>query len=159
VVFHPLFLTNAEYLVKFALIPGGVWMSILSNSVHTGLFVENVEMMVLFYRDILGFETDWDGGPYASFKVKDGGLFLFDRKKFAEAMHQPYDPPKGTNQTMEIGIGVPTEADVDNEYVRLMALGVRSVQEPKTQPWGQRNFWITDPEGNYIEVGSVQDSG
>jgi catechol 2,3-dioxygenase-like lactoylglutathione lyase family enzyme len=49
-------------------------MSILSNSVHTGLFVENVEKMVAFYRDILGFETDWGGGPYASFKVKDGGL-------------------------------------------------------------------------------------
>lgn len=132
-------------------------MSILSNSVHTGLFVENVETMVLFYRDILGFETDWDGGPFASFKVKDGGLFLFDRKQFAEAMNQPYVSPQGYNLTMEIGIGVPTRADVDSEYARLMALGVRSVQEPMTQPWGQRNFWIADPEGNYIEVGSMQE--
>jgi uncharacterized glyoxalase superfamily protein PhnB len=44
--------------------------------------------------------------------------------------------------------------DVDGEYARLMGLGVSSVQEPETQPWGQRNFWIADPEGNYIEVGS-----
>lgn len=132
-------------------------MGVLSNSVHTGLFVENVEKMVLFYRDILGFETDWDGEPNVSFKVEDGGLFMFDRKLFAEAINQPYEPPKGFNQTMEIGIGVPTKADVDREYARLMALGVQSVQEPKTQPWGQRNFWITDPEGNYIEVGSFQD--
>jgi lactoylglutathione lyase len=130
-------------------------MSILSHSVHTGLFVENVEKMVAFYRDILGFETDWDGGPFASFKVNDGGLFMFDRKQFAEAMKQPYYSPNGPNLTMEIGIGVPTKADVDQEYVRLMALGVPSVQEPETQPWGQRNFWITDPEGNYIEVGST----
>ncbi len=133
-------------------------MSILSHSVHTGLFVENVEKMVVFYRDILGFETDWDGGPYASFKVNDGGLFMFDRKQFAEAMNQPYVPPKDFNLTMEIGIGVPTKADVDREYDRLMALGVHSVQEPQTQPWGQRNFFITDPEGNYIEVGSFQDA-
>jgi len=132
-------------------------MSILSNSVHVGLFVENVENMVQFYRDILGFETDWDGGPYASFKVKDGGLFMFDRKQFAEAMGQPYTPPKGFNLTMEVGIGVPSKADVDSEYARLMALGVRSLQEPKTMPWGQRNFWIADPEGNYIEVGSFND--
>ena len=132
-------------------------MSVLSNSVHTGLFVENVEKMVLFYRDILGFETDWDGGPFVRFKVKDGGLFMFDRKQFAEAMNQPYDPPKDFNLTMEIGIGVPAKADVDREYARLMALGVRSVQEPETQPWGQRTFWIADPEGNYIEVGSFQD--
>jgi len=132
-------------------------MSILSHSVHTGLFVDNVETMVLFYRDILGFETDWDGGLFASFKVNDGGLFMFDRKQFAKEMNQPYQPPKGVNLTMEIGIGVPTKADVDREYDRLMGLGVHVVQEPKTQPWGQRNFWITDPEGNYIEVGSVQD--
>ncbi len=127
-------------------------MSILSNSVHVGLFVENIEKMVAFYRDILGFEADWDGGPYASFKVSDGGLFMFDRKQFAEAMRQPYHPPEGFNLTMEIGIGVPTKADVDSEYARLMALGVPSIQEPQTQPWGQRNFWIADPEGNYIEV-------
>ncbi len=115
-------------------------MGILSNSVHTGLFVENIEKMVQFYRDILGFEAEWDGGPYASFKVDDGGLFMFDRKQFAEAMNQPYVPPKGFNLTMEIGLGVPTKADVDREYARLMALGVPSVLEPKTQPWGQRNF-------------------
>ena len=130
-------------------------MSILSHSVHTGLFVQNVEKMVRFYRDILGFETDWDGGPYASFKVNDGGLFMFDRKQFAEAMKQAYYPPKGFNLTMEIGLGVPTKADVDREYARLTASGVHVVQEPITQPWGQRNFWLTDPEGNYIEVGST----
>jgi catechol 2,3-dioxygenase-like lactoylglutathione lyase family enzyme len=125
--------------------------------VHTGLFVADVEKMVRFYSDILGFETDWDGGPYACFKVNDGGLFMFDRKQFAEAMNQPYDPPKAVNLTMEVGIGVPTKADVDREYSRLMGLGVLSVQEPTDQPWGQRNFWITDTEGNYIEVGSFQD--
>jgi lactoylglutathione lyase len=129
-------------------------MSILSNSVHVGLFVENIEKMVQFYRDILGFETDWDGGQFASFKVNNGGLFMFDRKEFAEAMNQAYYPPKGFNQTMEVALDVPQQTDVDQEYARLMALGVPSAQEPKTQPWGQRNFWITDPEGNYIEVGS-----
>lgn len=128
-------------------------MGILSNSVHTGLFVEDIEKMVVFYRDILGFEADWDGGPFVSFKVNDGGLFMFDRKQFAEAMNQPYYPPKGFNLTMEVGIGVPTKDDVDREYMRLTALGVQSLTgEPVTQPWGQRNFWISDPEGNYIEI-------
>lgn len=128
-------------------------MGVLSNSVHTGLFVENVEKMVAFYRDILGFESDWDGGPFASFKVKDGGLFFFDRKQFAKDMNQPYSPPRGHNQTMEIAIGVPTKEDVDSEYQRLSALGVKSLTgAPVTQPWGQRNFWIADPEGNYIEI-------
>ncbi len=54
---------------------------------------------------------------------------------------------------MEIAIGVPTKEDVDSEYQRLSALGVKSLTgAPVTQPWGQRNFWIADPEGNYIEI-------
>ena len=130
-------------------------MSILSNSVHTGLFVEDIGAMVAFYRDILGFETDWDGGPFASFKVKDGGLFMFDRARFCEDMGQPYQTPRGYNTTMEIGIGVPSPGDVDREYERLNALGVKSLPgAPVTRPWGQRNFFIADPEGNYIEIGS-----
>jgi lactoylglutathione lyase len=133
-------------------------MGMLANRVHIGLFVADIAKMVAFYRDILGFEAEWDGGPFARFKVNDGGLFMFDRKQFAEDMHQPYIAPQGYNQSMEIGLDVPTMADVDREYARLMALGVNSVLEPTTQPWGQRNFWISDPEGNYIEVGSFGES-
>ena len=130
-------------------------MSLLSNSIHVGLFVENMEKMVGFYRDVLGLEASWDGGLYAEFKVNDGGLFMFDRKSFSDSMKQPYLAPRGYNTTMEIGIGVPGIADVDAEYARLTALGVVSLTgEPVTQPWGQRNFFFADPEGNYIEIGS-----
>ena len=130
-------------------------MSILSNSVHTGLLVQDIQRMVAFYRDVLGFEADWDGGPFASFKVRDGGLFMYDRKLFAEAMGQPYQPPEGFNLTMEICIGVPSHEDVDREYERLTALGAASLTgAPVTYPWGQRSFFIADPEGNYVEIAS-----
>lgn len=34
-----------------------------------GIFVNDLGRMVAFYRDVLGFEIDWDGkGPYAEFK-------------------------------------------------------------------------------------------
>ena len=76
---------------------------------------------------------------------------MFDRKQFAEAMNQPYYPPMEFNLTMQIGIGVPTKDDVDREYRRLTEIGIISLSgEPVTQPWGQRNFWIADHEGNYI---------
>ena len=47
----------------------------LSESLHLGLFADDLPAMVAFYRDTLGFETDWDGGPFARFAVGDGGLF------------------------------------------------------------------------------------
>jgi lactoylglutathione lyase len=131
-------------------------MNVLSHSVGVGLFVQDIARMVSFYRDILGYETDWDGGLFASFKISSGALFMFDRKTFAKSIGQPDYPPNGINLTMEIGIGVPAHSDVDSEYARLTALGVKSITgEPVTQPWGQRHFFFADPEGNIVEIGSV----
>lgn len=128
-------------------------MGILASSVHTGLFVEDLGKMVAFYRDILGLETEYTQGPFASFKINDGGLFMFDRRIFARDMNMEYSPPRGINQTMEVCIGVPAAEDVDREYLRITALGIPSLTgAPVTQPWGSRNFWIADPEGNLIEI-------
>lgn len=45
-----------------------------------GYFVDDIHHMVAFYRDVLGFEIDWDGnGPYAEFK-QDGVRFsMYER--------------------------------------------------------------------------------
>ena len=80
---------------------------------------------------------------------------MFDRKQFCDDMGEPYAPPHGLNTTMEIGMNVGSYAVVDEEYARLTALGVQSLTgEPVTRPWGQRNFFFADPEGNLIEIGS-----
>ena len=125
----------------------------MKPNVGVGLFVEDVGKMVAFYRDVLLFETDYSEGPFASFQTSNGVFFMFDRKQFARDIGEAYSAPRGINQTMEIAIKVDGAEEVDREYRRLMALGVKSVTEPATQPWGQHNFFIADPEGNLIEYG------
>ena len=49
---------------------------------------------------------------------------------------------------------VPTFNDVDEEYARVTDLGARSIFAPQTMPWGQRTCYISDPEGNLIEIHS-----
>ncbi len=117
-----------------------------------GLFVEDMKKMVSFYRDVLNFETDWDGGMFVSFKKGNDELFMYDRKDFAKSIGQKYYPPNGINLTMEMYLKFNTTG-VDKEYERLRNLDVRIITELTTQPWGQRNFFIADPEGNLIEVG------
>jgi lactoylglutathione lyase len=124
-----------------------------------GLFVEDMKKMVSFYRDVMLFETDWDGGLFAAFKTKDSALFMYDRKDFAKAISQDYYSPNGINLTMEICFDVPNFAAVDKEYERLTKSGIKSITgEPVTQPWGQRNFFFADPEGNIIEIGAFDNS-
>lgn len=124
------------------------------------IYADNVEQMVKFYRDILGFEAKWDGGDFAEFETANGYLsfFMYSRKAFAEAIHEPYVRPKGINQTFEIALWLPTFADVDAEYTRLAALGVQfPTGEPQTFSFGIRNFYAADPEGNLLEIGSWKD--
>lgn len=132
-------------------------MNGMNVNVGVILFVEDIEKMVSFYKNILEFDTDWDGGLWAEFKTKSGPLSLamYDRKNFAKAVGESYSPPKGINLTMEIGIWLPKFSDVDIEYERLMALGIKSFTgKPETFPFGIRNFYIADPEGNLLEIGS-----
>ena len=132
-------------------------MNGMNVNVGVGLLVEDIEKMVSFYRNIMEFETDWDGGLFAELKTKSGPLsfFMYDRRSFASAVGESYYPQKGINMTMEIGIWLPGFSDVDREYERLTALGIKSFTgEPVTFPFGIRNFYITDPEGNLLEIAS-----
>ena len=112
-------------------------MNGMNVNVGVILLVDHIEKMVSFYKDIMEFDTDWDGGLWAEFKTKSGPLSLamYDRRNFAKAVGETYYPSKGINLTMEIGIWLPKFSDVDKEYERLTALGIKSFSgEPVTFP-------------------------
>lgn len=125
------------------------------------LYAADMGRMVPFYRDTLGFETQWDGGDFAEFETASGtlSLFLFSRKAFTEAIGETYVPPEGINQTCEVALWLPCYADVDKEYERLSQLDVRfPTGEPQTFTFGIRNFYVADPEGNLLEIGSMHEA-
>ncbi|MHB1317671.1 MAG: VOC family protein [Anaerolineae bacterium] len=47
------------------------------------LFAEDMDGMVRFYRDTLGFHTQWNGGDFAEFETASGALslFMYSRKR------------------------------------------------------------------------------
>lgn len=122
------------------------------------LYAGDMDSMVRFYRDILGFQTDWNGGDFAEFETASGALslFMYSRKQFAQAIGESYVPPKGINQTFEIALWLPSFADVDAEYERLSKLDLQfPTGAPMTFSFGIRNFYVADPEGNLLEIGST----
>lgn len=131
-----------------------------SSKVRVGscILADNMETMVRFYRDILELHTDWAGGNFAEFITASGSLafWLYNRKEFVKAFEMDYVPPKGINQSFELALWLPSYADVDAEYERLLKLGLSfPAGEPVTYPFGIRNFYVADPEGNLIEIGSM----
>lgn len=117
-----------------------------------GLFVNDIELMVKFYRDVIKMNTDWDGGPFARFQLEGTWFIMFGRNNFENMTAQIFDYPKGLNGTMELAFDVPFFSDVDREYERLIEAGAISVLLPTTKAWGQRVCYVADPEGNLLEI-------
>jgi len=120
-----------------------------------GLFVENMENMIKFYRDVLGFEIKEELDTSNVYLKKDGTLFLlYGRKDFEKMTNRKYEYVKGLNGHFELALYVDTFDEVDETYNRIIKQGANPILEPITEPWGQRTCYIADPEGNLIEIGS-----
>lgn len=115
------------------------------------IVVEKLAECVRFYRDLLGCEVMAGGeqGPVAYF-VSGGQRFVL-----LDARARPAEMVRGA----DAGLGAPRvtlafhAADVDAEFVRLSAAGVRFTIEPRDFPeWGVRSSLCSDPDGNPVEI-------
>lgn len=120
-----------------------------------GIFVTNLQRMVTFYGDVLGFESDWDGtGPYAEFEHEGVRFSMYERAQLPALLGETPTYPSGLNGTFELAIDLPTSAEADREYARVVEAGARPVYAPRDEPWGMHPSMVADPEGNIIEIGS-----
>lgn len=121
-----------------------------------GIFVKNMETMVRFYRDVLGFEITEEENTSNVFLQKDGTLFLLYRRADFEDMihHRPLQYAAGVNGHYEIALSVDNYGEVDAAFHEVVGKGATPILEPTTEPWGQRTCYIADPEGNLVEIGS-----
>jgi catechol 2,3-dioxygenase-like lactoylglutathione lyase family enzyme len=120
-----------------------------------GLFVENIHVMVDFYKNILGIPIDWDGlDPYAEF-IHEGIRFsMYERKELPHLLGQTPEYPKRLNGTFELAINVGEPENVDHLYEQIVAGGGKPIYAPRDEPWQMRSAMIADPEGNLIEIAS-----
>lgn len=120
-----------------------------------GLFTKDLAKMATFYRNVWGFETNWNGtDPNVELRRDDMRLILFPREAFETMTSRRYAYPDGLNGTLEISFDVPSYASVDAEYARVTGAGATPVFPPTTEPWGQRTSYVADPDGNLIEISS-----
>jgi catechol 2,3-dioxygenase-like lactoylglutathione lyase family enzyme len=120
-----------------------------------GIFVNNLEAMVRFYRDVVGIPINWNGeGPYAEFDHEGIRFSMYSRRKLPELLGTEPDYPRGLNGTFELAINVGPREKVDDKFEEIVEKGGFVVYPPRDEPWKMRSAMVADPEGNMIEIAS-----
>lgn len=102
---------------------------------HVHIPVTDLDRSVEFYRDAVGLEVGFQGELMADFA--EAGLVL-------DLLAEGESVAKG----LIVGLSVP---DVDATHAELLRRGVVIDEPPENRPWGVRNFYVSDPDGNQLE--------
>ncbi len=97
-----------------------------------------------FYRDYLGFELVFENDNYIEMLAQG-----------STTMGVSFVTPELSGGEKFTGEGIILSleaADVDTEYARLKAAGVRICEELRDKAWGERSFVINDPNGVHIYI-------
>src|SRR5215510_4112613 len=117
--------------------PGIIW---------AGLFVEDLESSIRFYKDALGMSLLGKGEDWAHFDSGNGSLFeLFSGGKAAS------QPKTSVQQSLVLGLRV---ENLDSAMAELKQRGVQftgEVGEFEGTRWAQ----FSDPEGNQLEIKEI----
>jgi uncharacterized glyoxalase superfamily protein PhnB len=123
--------------------------SLEMSSASPSLTVNDLDKSLKWYRDVLGFEVE-ETWPDESGKVMGVSL----RAGKVSFMIGQDDWKKGRDRRKGEGFRIfcLTTKNVDTLATRIKAKGGLLDQEPKDQPWGMRDFSVTDPDGFKITI-------
>ena len=113
------------------------------------LSVSDVERSVLFYRDRLGFNLEWDAAPqFAMLRIGGGnggtvGLLEWNEAKKDGSLEMT------SLQSRAIHVELSTD-DLDGLYQQLISRGVKIDIPPHDEPW-ERSMTLFDPDGYSVE--------
>jgi catechol 2,3-dioxygenase-like lactoylglutathione lyase family enzyme len=113
----------------------------------TNICSDNLKQSRDFYVSLLGFEVNYDSDWYVQLRCPTNAELEFGiiARKNELVPIEFQNAPTG----MYVTFVVP---DVDAVYSKAKSLGLKIVQEPKNEFYGQRRFLTVDPNGCLIDI-------
>ena len=118
------------------------------RNVGIGLTVNDLKKSLVWYRDILGFVAgeEWR---------QDGALMGVEMRAGAVTVWIGQDDwKKGRDRVKGEGIRLfgRTAQDIDRLAALIKSRGGVLAHDPRTEPWGERDFGLVDPDGFKITI-------
>lgn len=101
-----------------------------------------------FMTDHFGFTEVMAADGFVSLHREDAGFNLI----FLRTGLPTFKPASMSGRSADGLLVVFVVDDVDQEYERIKADGVEIVTDIETEPWGERFFQVTDPNGVIIQL-------
>ena len=127
--------------------PGAVNRSRITASAIS-LNVADPQRSAQFVEDHLGFVREMAADGFVSLSRPDAGFNLI----FLQTGLPTFRPERLRGRQADGLLVVFVVDDVDAEYQRLVAEGVSITTPLETEPWGERFFQVTDPNGVTIQL-------
>lgn len=112
----------------------------VDSTISTYKLQESKEFYMRYFNFRLVYESDWYIELIAPDLPTAGISFTLPQREAGEFFNG-----KGLILSFEVD-------DVDQEYRRLTALGLKVFQEIQDKPWGERSFVVDDPNGVHIYI-------
>ena len=111
------------------------------------LNVADVAAAAAFVTQHLGFGEEMSADGFVSLSRPDAGFNLI----FLRTGLPSFKPERLRGRAADGLLVAFVVEDVDAEYERLRAAGVAITTPLETEPWGERYFQVTDPNGVVVQ--------
>lgn len=112
------------------------------------LNVDDVRASAIFIKQHFGFQEEMSADGFASLSRQDAGFNLI----FLQTGLESFKPSNMRGHRADGLLVVFVVDDIDREYARLQAEGVQITTAIETEPWGERFFQVTDPNGVVLQL-------
>ena len=112
------------------------------------LNVDDVTASATFAKNHFGFSEDLAADGFVSLSREDAGFNLI----FLHTGLATFKPERLRGRRADGLLVVFVVDDIDGEYVRLQAEGIAITTPIETEPWGERFFQVTDPNGVTLQL-------
>lgn len=112
------------------------------------LNVDDVTASATFIKQHFGFTEEMSADGFVSLSRSDAGFNLI----FLKTGLKSFKPAHLQGHRADGLLIVFVVDDIDSEYARLQAEGVTITTPIETEPWGERFFQVTDPNGVVLQL-------